>query len=85
MEDAVHFACGSDGANPGILKERKIAMNKARDFDTWVADVARELTTLGVDSMEAKRVPYENEKWFRAAFEDGLDAAVAAAEWFNYD
>jgi hypothetical protein len=60
-------------------------MNKAQDFDTWAAAVARELTALGVDSREAKRVPYENENWFRAAFEDGRDAALVAAEWFNYD
>ena len=70
---------------PSILKERKTAMNNARDFDTWAAAVARELTALGVDSMKAKGVPYENEKWFRAAFEDGQDAAMVAAEWFNYD
>ena len=60
-------------------------MSKAQDFDTWAAVVARELTALGVDSAEAKHVPYENEDWFRAAFEDGQDAAVVAAEWFNHD
>ena len=60
-------------------------MNKAQDFDTWAAAVARELTTLGVDSMKAKNVPYENETWFRAAFDDGRDPRTVAAEWFNYD
>lgn len=60
-------------------------MSKATDFDTWAAAVSRELTALGVDSVEAKHVPYENEEWFRAAFDDGQDAEKVAIEWFNYD
>ena len=66
-----------------MTKENDMA--QGTDFDTWAASVARELTALGVDSMEAKNAPYENEAWFRAAFDDGRDARTVAAEWFNYD
>ena len=71
------------GYGPFLSKENDMA--QGTDFDTWTASVARELTELGVDSLKAKHVLYENEAWFRAAFDGGRDAGAVAAEWFNYD
>ncbi|GAB2881135.1 hypothetical protein GCM10027277_57800 [Pseudoduganella ginsengisoli] len=58
-------------------------MARANDFDAWAADVARHLSTLGMDMLEARQVPYDNEEWFRREYEGGEDAGMTANEWFN--
>lgn len=55
----------------------------ARSFDDWAADVARELTNLGMPMLEAKHVPYDNEEWFRREFDAGESAALTAQDWIN--
>lgn len=58
-------------------------MSTTRDFDTWGAAVARELVVLGVSTMDAKHVAYENEDWFRRGHEGGDTASMAAYERAN--
>ncbi len=58
-------------------------MAAARDFDTWAADVARELASIGVPLLEAKHIPYDYAEWFRREFDGGESAAMTAVEWFN--
>ncbi len=36
-------------------------MAKARDFDSWATEVARELASLGVPVLEAKHIPYDKQ------------------------
>lgn len=55
----------------------------ARSFDDWAADVARELTSLGMPMLEAKHVPYDNEEWFRREYGAGESAALTAQDWLN--
>lgn len=58
-------------------------MPAVRDFESWSADVARELVRLGVPLLESKHIPYDNAEWFRREFEGGENAAITASEWFN--
>jgi hypothetical protein len=55
----------------------------AKSFDAWAADVARELAALGVDTMEARNIPYDNDEWFRREFDGGENAYMTAVEWQN--
>lgn len=57
----------------------------ARSFDDWAAEVSRELTNLGVEMLEAKHVPYDNEEWFRREFESGESASLTAQDWMNHN
>ncbi|CAN7780598.1 hypothetical protein LJR296_007974 [Cupriavidus necator] len=58
-------------------------MTKARDFDSWAKEVARELESLGVPLLEARHIPYDNEEWFRREFDAAESAELTAQEWFN--
>jgi hypothetical protein len=42
-------------------------MTAACDFDTWAAEVARELVNFGMPLLDAKHIPYDEEDWFRRA------------------
>jgi hypothetical protein len=46
---------------------RKTDMTAACDFDTWAAEVARELVNFGMPLLDAKHIPYDEEDWFRRA------------------
>jgi len=57
-------------------------MTNSSDFDSWAADVARELVSLGVPLLDAKHIPYDEEEWFRREFDAGENAAMTAQDWF---
>jgi hypothetical protein len=52
-----------------------------RTFDDWASAVSHELTKLGIDMLEAKHVPYDNEDWFRREFDAGESPSLTAADW----
>lgn len=58
-------------------------MSTTNNFDDWAAEVSRELTRLGMDMLDAKHVPYDNEDWFRREFEARESAPMTAQEWFD--
>jgi hypothetical protein len=58
-------------------------MTAACDFDTWAAEVARELVNFGMPLLDAKHIPYDEEDWFRREFDAGETAPMTAKDWFD--